>query len=316
MRPANTVPPKPRKPAWLKVRAPSGETHALIKGLRRDLHLTTVCEEAKCPNIGECWAKGTATFMVLGDVCTRACRFCNVKTGRPGGRVDAAEPANLARAVRTMGLTYVVVTMVDRDDLPDGGAAHVAACAAAVKDAAPGIKVELLVGDFRARREDLRTVARSPADVLAHNVETVRALTRRVRDGKSSYDASLAALRLLKEEAPGKLTKSSVMLGLGESADEVRATLHDLRRAGVDLLTLGQYLQPTPKHLEVAEFVTPAAFDAWRIEAEAAGFLFCASGPLVRSSYRAGEMFAERWLRQRDGGGAASASASGTTTNS
>lgn len=292
--------PPSRKPDWLKVRAPSGEEFVRLKNLRKGLKLATVCEEARCPNIGECWGGGTATFMILGDTCTRACRFCNVKTGNPRGRVDADEPAHLADAVSTMKLGYVVLTMVDRDDLPDGGASHVRACVDAVKEASPDIKIELLMGDFRARPESLRSLATSAADVLAHNVETVRELTRRVRDGKSGYDQSLTALRLLKEAAPEKLTKSSIMLGLGETDDQVTACLEDLRGEGVDIVTLGQYLRPSPRHLEVVTYVPPATFDAWQKKAEAMGFLFCASGPLVRSSYKAGELFAERWLRERD----------------
>jgi lipoic acid synthetase len=199
-----------------------------------------------------------------------------------------------------LGLSYVVITMVDRDDLEDGGAGHLTDCVEAVKRAVPPIKIEVLGGDFRAARSDLRRLARSPADVLAHNIETVRSLTKKVRDGKSNYDQSLGALRILREEAPSKLVKSSIMLGLGEREAEVRETLRDLRSAGVDIVTLGQYLQPTPRHLPVAKYVPPHRFDAWRQEALAMGFLFCASGPLVRSSYKAGELFAERWLRARE----------------
>ncbi len=293
--------PAGRKPEWLKVRLPGGANFERIKALRQSLKLTTVCEEARCPNVGECWSKGTATFMLLGDTCTRACRFCNVKTGNPQGRIDHDEPQHLADAVRTMELSYIVLTMVDRDDLADGGAAHVAACVDAAIAATPKLKVEVLSGDFRANPAALQTVALSGASVLAHNVETTRALTKRVRDGKSTYDNSLAALRLYKQLAPAKLTKSSIMLGLGESADEVRETLRDLRSAQVDIVTLGQYLQPTQWHLPVAEYIHPDVFAAWRIEADSMGFLFCASGPLVRSSYRAGELFAESWLRDREG---------------
>jgi lipoyl synthase len=292
-------PPAPRKPDWLKVRPPSGESYFRIKDLRESLGLATVCEEARCPNVAECWGSGTATFMLLGDTCTRACRFCNVKTGNPRGKVDAEEPAKVARAVAAMGLTYVVLTMVDRDDLPDGGAAHVAATVRALKDASPGLLVETLVGDFLGREEDILTLAQAPIDVLAHNVETVERLTREVRDPRCSYARSLDALALLKRHGGGRLCKSSVMLGLGEAEDEVRATLRDLRAAGVDVVTLGQYLQPSPAHLPVAEFVPPARFDRWREEAGSLGFLFCASGPLVRSSYKAGELFVERHLRAR-----------------
>lgn len=289
-----------RKPSWLKVPAPTGDSYARIKELRKGLALATVCEEARCPNIGECWAQGTATFMVLGDTCTRACRFCNVKTGNPRGWLDRDEPKNVAHAVATMELSYVVLTMVDRDDLDDGGAAHVNACVEAMKAASPDLKVEVLMGDFRARPAELNVVADGPADVLAHNVETTRAHTKRVRDAKCGYDQSLEALRILKRRQPGKLTKSSIMIGVGETPDEVRETLHDLKDAEVDIVTLGQYLQPTPRHLPVAEYVPPETFAAWEREARDMGFLFCASGPLVRSSYKAGELFAERWLRERD----------------
>jgi lipoic acid synthetase len=291
-----------RKPEWLKVRLGGGANYARIKGLREGLGLATVCEEARCPNIGECWNAGTATFMLLGDTCTRACRFCNVKTGNPGGVVDGGEPERVAEAIATMGLSYVVFTMVDRDDLADGGANHVARCVEATRERSPNLLVEVLTGDFRAQRAPLATVAASSASVLAHNVETVRSITRRVRDGKSSYDNTLAALALYKELAPTKLTKSSLMLGLGESPAEVRETLRDLRKVNVDILTLGQYLQPTSWHLPVSEFVTPERFEEWRAEAMHLGFLFVAAGPLVRSSYRAGELFTERWLRDHAAG--------------
>lgn len=290
-----------RKPAWLKVRAPSGGNYQRIKSMRSQNGLATVCEEASCPNIGECWAQGTATFMVLGDVCTRHCRFCDVETGNPRGKIDHDEPAKLAEVVASMKLGYVVLTMVDRDDLEDGGALHVARCVSAMKAASPGLLVETLVGDFRARTEPLRIIAESEADVLAHNVETTRELTRKVRDGKSSYEQSLQALKLLKELAPRKLTKSSVMLGLGETEEQVLETLQDLRDVGVELLTLGQYLQPSSKHLPVHTYIEPAVFEAWAEQAKEMGFLHCASGPLVRSSYKAGELFTESFLRERHG---------------
>jgi lipoic acid synthetase len=239
--------------------------------------------------------------MLMGDVCTRACRFCNVKTGNPRGWLDADEPAKVAEAVSAMGLSYVVLTMVDRDDLPDGGAAHVAGCVAAIKRREPEILVEALVGDFEAREPDVRTLAAAPIDVLAHNVECVERLTKTVRDPRCSYARSLRALELLKEHGGGRLCKSSIMLGLGERDEEVRSTLRDLRGAGVDVVTLGQYLQPSPGHLPVAGFVPPERFERWRGEAEGLGFLFCASGPLVRSSYKAGEAFVEAYLRGRAG---------------
>jgi lipoic acid synthetase len=298
--PSPPTPPQSRKPPWLKVRAPAGEAYARIKDLRETLGLATVCEEARCPNVAECWGAGTATFMVLGDTCTRACRFCNVKTGNPRGAVDRDEPAKVAHAVAAMKLSYVVITMVDRDDLEDGGAAHVAACASAIKAASPGILVETLSGDFQGREHDLATLCAAPVDVLAHNVECVERLTPEVRDRRCSYRQSLRALQSFKRSGGGRLVKSSIMLGLGETDAEVRATLADLRSAGADVVTLGQYLQPSPAHLPVARFVPPAEFDSWRDEAVRTGFLFCASGPLVRSSYKAGEMFVEQYLRGAD----------------
>lgn len=239
--------------------------------------------------------------MLMGDTCTRACRFCNVKTGNPRGALDRDEPSKVAHAVTTMGLSYVVLTMVDRDDLEDGGAAHVAACVQAVKDANPAILVETLLGDFHADPGQLATIAAAPVDVLAHNVECVERITPDVRDPRCSYARSLETLAVLKRTGGGRLCKSSIMLGLGERDDEVARTLEDLRGAGVDVVTLGQYLQPSPGHLPVAAFVTPGRFEEWRVRAMSLGFLFCASGPLVRSSYKAGEMFVERYLRARSG---------------
>jgi lipoyl synthase len=293
--------PGARKPDWLKIRPPSGENYARIKELRSSLGLATVCEEARCPNVGECWGAGTATFMLLGDTCTRACRFCNVKTGNPRGAVDRDEPEKVAAAVLAMRLSYVVLTMVDRDDLDDGGAAHVAASVRAIKAAVPGILVETLLGDFHAHAADLWTVAAAPVDVLAHNVECVARLTPEIRDRRCSYARSLETLATLKRLGGDRLCKSSIMLGLGETDDEVAATLHDLRGAGVDVVTLGQYLQPSAGHVPVTAFVPPERFEAWRAFAMELGFLFCASGPLVRSSYKAGELFVERHLRTKAG---------------
>lgn len=298
--------PKERKPAWLKVRAPSGENFAKIKQLRRSKGLATVCEEANCPNLGECWGGGTATFMVMGDTCTRGCKFCNVKSGNPQGALDIFEPKKLADAVENMGLSYVVLTMVDRDDLEDGGAEHVERCVETTLDRCPDLKVEVLMGDFRGLKPSLQRIAHGRTHVLAHNVETVERLTPTVRDRRSGYRQSLEALQYLKSEAKDKLTKSSIMLGLGETDEEVDQTLVDLREHDVDIVTLGQYLQPSARHLAVEEYVPPAVFDRWRERAEELGFLFCASGPLVRSSYKAGELFAERWLRERDRASASS----------
>jgi lipoyl synthase len=276
-----------RKPPWLKARAPTGEGFQGVRALVKEHRLATVCEEAKCPNIGECWNAGTATIMVLGAVCTRACRFCSVDTGNPHGWLDPAEPQNAARTVELMKLKYVVLTSVDRDDLPDGGAGHYAACVRAIRQACPDTAVEALTPDFLGSVRDVATVVDSGIAVFAQNIETVRRLTHPVRDPRAGYEQTLAVLCAAKAHRPGILTKSSLMLGLGESDAEIGETLRDLRVAGVDIVTLGQYLQPTANHLPVERFVTPLQFDEYRTQALALGFLECVSGPLVRSSYRA-----------------------------
>lgn len=270
----------------------------------RDLKLATVCEEAQCPNIGECWnggaeGIGTATVMLLGDTCTRGCRFCAVKTSQTPAPPDANEPSNTAAAVADWGVGYVVLTSVDRDDLPDGGAAHFAATVQGIKALRPDILVECLVPDFRGDLGAVRLLAASGLDVFAHNVETVEPLQRRVRDPRAGYAQSLDVLRAAKEStSSGLYTKSSIMLGLGETDEQVVDTLLDLRDVGVDIVTFGQYLQPTPHHLPVVEFVTPEKFEYWRrFGEEEVGFRYVASGPLVRSSYRAGEFFVEAMIR-------------------
>jgi len=288
-----------RKPAWLKIRPPSGARYNRIKGLREGLSLATVCEEARCPNLSECWGAGTATFMILGDTCTRACRFCNVNTGNPHGWTDPEEPSKLAEAVSTMELSYVVLTMVDRDDLDDGGADHAALCVEALRRADPHLKVEMLAGDFRGEPSAIARVARSGCEVFAHNLECVRRLTPTVRDRRCGYDQSLGVLKTAKDLAPDVVTKSSLMLGLGESDAEIREAMEDLRAAGVQILTLGQYLRPAPRFLPVDRYVTPEEFTHWKDVAQELGFDFCASGPLVRSSYRAGEVFLEGFLKAR-----------------
>jgi lipoic acid synthetase len=276
-----------RKPPWLRARAPTGEGFRGVRALVKEHRLATVCEEAKCPNIGECWNAGTATLMLMGAVCTRACRFCSVDTGNPRGWLDPQEPENAARTVELMKLSYVVLTSVDRDDLPDGGAAHYAACVRAIKRTNPATAVEALTPDFRGVLADVATVVDSGIEVFAQNIETVRRLTHPVRDPRAGYEQTLAVLAGAKAHRPGLLTKSSLMLGLGESAAEIEATLGDLRGAGVDLVTLGQYLRPTVNHLPVERFVTPSEFDLYRAAALRLGFLECVAGPLVRSSYRA-----------------------------
>jgi lipoic acid synthetase len=279
-----------RKPSWLKVVAPGGPSYTRIKGTLAQLKLHTVCQEAHCPNVGECWGEGTATVMILGDVCTRGCRFCAVASGHPPA-VDDTEPDRVAQAVAELGLRYVVLTMVNRDDLPDGGASHVARTVQRLHELGEGLLVEALVGDFQGSERDIDTVLAGEPDVFAHNVEVVRRVTRRVRDARCDYDRSLEVLAYAKRRAPGRLTKSSVMVGVGETDEEVEACLLDLRGVGVDIVTLGQYLRPSSKHLPVDRYVTPEVFEGYRRAGEGMGFRFVASGPLVRSSYRAAEAF-------------------------
>ena len=282
-----------RKPDWLRVRLPAGEQQAQFNQLRdemrkRDLH--TVCEEARCPNIFECWGQGTATIMILGETCTRGCRFCAVNTGDPGGLTDPREPENTARALEGMGLAYVVMTMVDRDDLLDGGAAHVAKTVRRIKERSPDLLVETLVGDFQGVRRDVDTLIRDGRpDVFAHNVEVVPRLQRTIRDVRCSWEQSVGVLRWAKEA--GAITKTSLMVGLGETQEEMLSAMQALREADVDVLTIGQYLRPTPKHAELVRYVEPDEFDAYAAAGRELGFRFVASGPLVRSSYRAAEAF-------------------------
>ncbi len=284
-----------RKPSWLRAPMPAGAGFEAVKQTVRNHRLATVCEEAKCPNIGECWNAGTATIMLMGEVCTRACRFCAVDTGNPRGWLDADEPANAARTVQLMGLKYVVLTSVNRDDLPDGGAAHFAACVREIKRLNPGTAVEALTPDFQGVPADVATVVDSGLDVFAQNVETVRRLTHPVRDPRASYVQTLAVLGHAKHHRRAQgdvLVKTSLMLGLGETDDEILETMRDLRAVGVDLLTLGQYLRPTVNHLAVERFVTPEEFERYRQEALELGFVECIAGPLVRSSYRAEQALA------------------------
>ena len=286
-----------RKPPWLRAPMPAGPRFDAVRAVVREHRLATVCEEAKCPNIGECWNAGTATIMLMGAVCTRACRFCAVDTGNPRGWLDADEPDNVARTVELMALRYVVLTSVNRDDLADGGAAHYAAAVAAIKARRPATAVEALTPDFQGDLAAVRTVVDSGVEVYAQNIETVRRLTHPVRDPRAGYEQTLAVLAEAKRHRPELLTKSSLMLGLGETDAEVDECLRDLRGAGVDLLTLGQYLRPTAHHLPVVRYVTPEAFQALRERALALGFLECVAGPMVRSSYRA-----ERALERNNAG--------------
>lgn len=292
----NTAANRLRKPDWLKVKAPGGENYAHIKRLLRDLKLHTVCEEASCPNVAECWGGGTATVMLMGDVCTRGCRFCHVKTGNPKGVLDTAEPMKVASAVAELGLTYLVLTSVNRDDLPDGGADHFARTVESIKELRAETLVEVLIPDFMGDYEALKRILRSGADVIAHNIETVERLTPKVRDGKAGYQQSLDVLKFLKSNG-AKYTKSSLMVGLGESDEEIGQAMDHLRAAGVDILTIGQYLRPSTWHLPVVEYVRPEKFKALEELGLAKGFIFVPSGPLVRSSYKAGEKFLEARLR-------------------
>jgi lipoic acid synthetase len=276
-----------RKPEWLRARIPMGPGYNAVKENVRKHKLATVCEESMCPNIGECWNNGTATIMLMGDVCTRACRFCAVDTGNPRGWLDADEPRQAAESVRLMDLKYVVLTSVDRDDLDDGGAAHYAACIRAIKDENPQTAVEALTPDFRGVPECVETVVDSGLEVFAQNVETVRRLTHPVRDPRASYETTLAVLEHAKKHRAEVLTKTSLMLGLGEQDHEIRETLEDLRGIGVDIVTFGQYLRPTVNHLPVERYVPPEDFAKYREWGLELGFLEVVSGPLVRSSYRA-----------------------------
>lgn len=276
-----------RKPQWLRAPLPAGHHFDGVREVVREHRLATVCEEAKCPNIGECWNAGTATLMLMGAVCTRACRFCAVDTGNPHGWLDADEPANTARTVELMRLKYVVLTSVNRDDLPDGGAAHFAACVRAIKERTPRTAVEALTPDFQGDLTAVAVVIDSGLEVFAQNVETVRRLTHPVRDARASYEQTLKVLALAKRHRADVLTKTSLMLGLGEIDEEIAQTMDDLRAIDVDILTLGQYLQPTRNHLAVERWVSPEDFAKYREWGLAKGFRECVSGPLVRSSYRA-----------------------------
>jgi lipoic acid synthetase len=289
--PISTKAPPLPKPSWLKVRASTGENYSRIKDMLGNLNLATVCQSARCPNIGECWNGGTATFMIMGDVCTRGCRFCNVKTGNPKGVLDPFEPEKIAYSISQMNLEYVVITTVDRDDLPDQGAEHFSRTVTTIKKLAPNLIVEILAGDFRGDRDLTWQLTDAKPDVYAHNIETVERLTPKVRDRRAGYRQTLKVLEMVKERDATRYTKTSLMLGLGETDEEILQTLKDLRSVGCDVVTFGQYLQPTKRHLKVEEYVTPEKFKEWQTIAEGMGYLYVASGPLVRSSYRAGEFF-------------------------
>ncbi len=277
------------KPEWLTIRPPAGD-FSRIREIVKSHNLNTVCEDAHCPNTSECWSGGTATFMVLGEYCTRGCRFCAVKSGYPKMPPDSKEPENLANAVAQMDLDYIVITSVDRDDLPDQGAGHFAECIKRVKEKSPGMIVEVLIPDFRGDVACIKTVADAGPEVIAHNIETVERLQSTARDRRAGYKQSLLVLETVKKMNPRILTKSSIMLGLGETEEEIIQTMKDLRAIGVDIVTFGQYLRPSDLHLEVKEYVKPEVFESFKKTAESMGFLYCASGPFVRSSYRAAEL--------------------------
>lgn len=284
-------PIRPRHPEWIRVRAPIGEKYTHLKGLVRTLNLHTVCEEAICPNIGECWSAGTLTIMILGDVCTRACRFCAVTTGNPAGIVDAGEPGRVANAIADLGLNYVVLTSVDRDDLPDQGAGIFAETVRQIKTGTPKTIVEVLTPDFSGRADLMQKIVEAQPEVIAQNIETVRRLTYTVRDRRAGYDQTINMLRAVKELDPTRMTKTSILLGFGETPDEILETMRDLRGAQVDLLAIGQYLRPTDKkrHYPLVEYVMPDQFKFYKDEGMKLGFKYIASGPLVRSSYKAWE---------------------------
>jgi lipoyl synthase len=296
------------KPKWLKVAPANSENYQKLRSTVRELGLATVCEEAKCPNIGDCWGGGkdhtaTATIMIMGDTCTRGCRFCSVKTSRAPPPLDPNEPAKVSDAIVRWGLDYVVLTSVDRDDLPDQGSQHFRQVIQMLKQKKPDLLVEALTPDFQGNKALVEALATSGLDVFAHNMETVERLTPHVRDRRAKYRQSLGVLEHVKslsyESSIAPLTKTSLMLGLSETDDEVRQTLHDLRAIDVDVVTFGQYLQPTRRHLPVQEYVPPEKFAAWQTDAEAMGFKYVASGPLVRSSYKAGEFFLQNYLKEQ-----------------
>ncbi|CAG9572722.1 putative lipoic acid synthetase, mitochondrial precursor [Leishmania major strain Friedlin] len=313
-------------PPWIKLKVPKGMTHRprfnRIRRSMREKNLSTVCEEAKCPNIGECWGgsdeegTATATIMVMGSHCTRGCRFCSVLTSRRPPPLDPEEPEKVAAAVHEMGVDYIVMTMVDRDDLPDGGASHVCCCIHTIKKKNPELMLEALVGDFHGDLKLVEQLAVTPLSVYAHNIECVERITPRVRDRRASYRQSLQTLEHVTKWTNGNmLTKSSIMLGLGEEEAEVRQTLRDLRTAGVSAVTLGQYLQPSHTRLKVSRYAHPKEFEMWEKEAMDMGFLYCASGPMVRSSYRAGEYYIKNILKQRQSAEGGKAAAAATAVN-
>lgn len=287
------------KPEWLKIRPPAGENYKRIKALLKDLNLNTVCEEAHCPNVHECWAGGTATFMLMGDTCTRGCRFCAVKTGNPQGVLDELEPIKISDSIKNLQLEYIVLTSVDRDDLPDGGSGHFAQTILEIKKRDSKVIVEVLIPDFKGDTSALEKIIKAKPEVIAQNIETVERLTLKVRDKRAGYKQTLDLLAKVKEIDNSILTKSSIMLGLGETEEEIFTTMKDLRKVDTDILTLGQYLRPSKKHLPVIDYITPEKFLFYEEEGMKLGFKYIASGPLVRSSYKAGEYFVKNNILKR-----------------
>ena len=285
-----------RKPHWLRIKVKYTDNMKRVSRIIHGLNLHTVCEEARCPNIYDCWNSGTTTFMILGDICTRNCRFCSVKKGNPNGYIDHLEPFRVALAVKLLDLKYVVITSVDRDDLDDGGASIYAETIRIVKKLNPQVLVEVLIPDFNGNLDSLKKVLDERPSVVGHNIETVRRITPLVRDRRASYNLSLKVLKMVKEINPKIYTKSGIMVGLGETISEVIETLRDLRKVNVDIVTIGQYLMPSPKHYPVAEYISPDVFKMLEKTAYALGFLYVASGPRVRSSYLAGEYFMDKIL--------------------
>lgn len=287
-----------RKPKWIKAKLPTEKEYGKIRKLLRQQNLHTVCEEAFCPNCTECWESGTATFLLMGPFCTRFCKFCDVETRNPNQYLDTKEPENLADAVKELGLKYVVLTSVTRDDLIDGGAEHLSQCIWEVRQKNPDVIIEILIPDFQGNLEALRKLVESKPDVIGHNIETTERITPVVRDKRASFKQSIFILKHIKKFNPQILTKSSIMLGFGETDEQVLAALQDLRRAEVDIVTIGQYLQPSRKHLGVVEYLEPKIYHFWEKLALELGFFYVASGPLVRSSYRAGELYVENVLNK------------------
>jgi len=287
-----------KKPEWLRIRLPSGENYVNVRQTIASLGLHTVCEEARCPNIGECWGGGTATIMIMGDVCTRGCRFCSVTSGRPL-YLDPYEPERVAKAIKKWGLRYVVITSVCRDDLQDGGANHIAKTIKEIKVQCPETIIEPLIPDFHGNRHAIETVADAGPEVISHNIETVARLSPLIRDSRATYKQSLRVLEMIKDIDYKIYTKSSMMLGLGEMEEEVMQAAKDLRSAGVDMVSIGQYLQPTSRHVPVKEYIAPEKFDSYRKSIEKMGFAYTVAGPFVRSSYKAGELFIKNIVYNR-----------------